>query len=107
VGFIGYSKNGSHPTALSFAEHPYKKAPQVGFEPTTDRLTADCSAIELLRITSLFNFQIERTLSFVWTILSKNTTVTIRLPVDFAQTGLNPPVGLCLLGLFKVPRSGL
>ena len=26
----------------------YKKAPQVGFEPTTDRLTADCSTTELL-----------------------------------------------------------
>ena len=26
-------------------------APQVGFEPTTDRLTADCSTTELLRIT--------------------------------------------------------
>ena len=25
-------------------------APQVGFEPTTDRLTADCSTTELLRI---------------------------------------------------------
>ena len=24
-------------------------APQVGFEPTTDRLTADCSTTELLR----------------------------------------------------------
>ena len=26
----------------------YKMAPQVGFEPTTDRLTADCSTTELL-----------------------------------------------------------
>ena len=26
-------------------------APQVGFEPTTDRLTVDCSTTELLRIT--------------------------------------------------------
>ena len=26
----------------------HKKAPQVGFEPTTDRLTADCSTTELL-----------------------------------------------------------
>ncbi len=26
-----------------------KMAPQVGFEPTTLRLTAECSAIELLR----------------------------------------------------------
>ena len=25
-------------------------APRVGFEPTTDRLTADCSTTELLRI---------------------------------------------------------
>ena len=25
-----------------------KMAPQVGFEPTTDRLTADCSTTELL-----------------------------------------------------------
>ena len=28
--------------------YAYKKAPQVGFEPTTDRLTADCSTTELL-----------------------------------------------------------
>ncbi len=27
-----------------------KKAPTVGLEPTTDRLTADCSTIELCRI---------------------------------------------------------
>ncbi len=26
------------------------QAPQVGFEPTTNRLTADCSTFELLRI---------------------------------------------------------
>jgi hypothetical protein len=26
-----------------------KMAPQVGLEPTTDRLTADCSTTELLR----------------------------------------------------------
>ena len=32
--------------------HPfiYEKTPQVGLEPTTYRLTAGCSAIELLRI---------------------------------------------------------
>ena len=29
-------------------------APQVGLEPTTTRLTAECSAIELLRIISVF-----------------------------------------------------
>ena len=28
-------------------------APQAGFEPATDRLTADCSTTELLRITKL------------------------------------------------------
>ena len=27
-------------------------APQVGFEPTTYRLTAECSTVELLRLTS-------------------------------------------------------
>ena len=30
-----------------------KLAPQVGFEPTTLRLTAGCSAVELLRIPSI------------------------------------------------------
>ena len=30
-----------------------EKTPQVGLEPTTYRLTAGCSAIELLRIMSL------------------------------------------------------
>jgi hypothetical protein len=30
-------------------------APQVGLEPTTLRLTAECSAIELLRSVLLFN----------------------------------------------------
>ena len=35
---------------LSPAElHRPTMAPQVGFEPTTDRLTADCSTTELLR----------------------------------------------------------
>ncbi len=31
-------------------------APQVGFEPTTDRLTADCSTTELLwnNVTAIF-----------------------------------------------------
>ena len=35
--------------------HPfiYEKTPQVGLEPTTYRLTAGCSAIELLRIKSV------------------------------------------------------
>ena len=33
----------------------YEKTPQVGLEPTTYRLTAGCSAIELLRIISLRN----------------------------------------------------
>ena len=28
-------------------------APQVGLEPTTPRLTAECSAVELLRIVNL------------------------------------------------------
>src|SRR6185312_987112 len=37
-------------------------APQVGFEPTTDRLTADCSTTELLR-----NNIIDHTISiFFW-----------------------------------------
>ena len=36
-------KGGSH------VKTPPKSAPQVGFEPTTYRLTADCSAVELLR----------------------------------------------------------
>ena len=31
----------------------YFKTPQVGFEPTTNRLTVDRSATELLRISSL------------------------------------------------------
>lgn len=36
-------------TAASRLPKPSIKAPQAGFEPTTGRLTADCSAIELLR----------------------------------------------------------
>ena len=34
---------------LTSLEVPYKLAPQAGFEPATDRLTADCSTTELLR----------------------------------------------------------
>ena len=34
---------------LEFADFGHKMAPQVGLEPTTLRLTAGCSAIELLR----------------------------------------------------------
>jgi hypothetical protein len=30
-------------------------APKVGLEPTTDRLTADCSTIELSRINEIVN----------------------------------------------------
>ena len=34
---------------IKLSHHHYiKMAPQVGFEPTTDRLTADCSTTELL-----------------------------------------------------------
>jgi hypothetical protein len=39
-------------TAVQYAcevGHDKEMAPQVGFEPTTLRLTAGCSAIELLR----------------------------------------------------------
>jgi hypothetical protein len=36
-----------HQTQLSY----FSKTPQVGFEPTTNRLTADRSTTELLRIT--------------------------------------------------------
>ena len=32
-------------------------APQVGFEPTTDRLTADSSTTELLRINLIYLYQ--------------------------------------------------
>ena len=35
--------------------HRLRLAPRVGFEPTTDRLTADCSATELPRIISIFS----------------------------------------------------
>ncbi len=35
---------------LSFSEHAHDgMTPKVGLEPTTDRLTADCSTTELLR----------------------------------------------------------
>ena len=36
-------------TLLSFDKRAFLLAPQVGLEPTTLRLTAECSAIELLR----------------------------------------------------------
>jgi hypothetical protein len=34
---------------LSYGSIKLKMAPQVGFEPTTTRLTAECSTTELLR----------------------------------------------------------
>jgi hypothetical protein len=37
------------PTPLKYFPINKKMAPQVGLEPTTDRLTADCSTTELLR----------------------------------------------------------
>ena len=36
------------PSASSDSSPSVLMAPQVGFEPTTDRLTADCSTTELL-----------------------------------------------------------
>ena len=47
------SRRQNRPTPLAGAplqplEYFSKLAPQVGFEPTTDRLTADCSTTELL-----------------------------------------------------------
>lgn len=45
-GPIGYE-----PTALPAELKAQKVAPQVGFEPTTYRLTAGCSTLELLRNT--------------------------------------------------------
>ena len=47
------SRRQNRPTPLAGAplqplEYFSKLAPQVGFEPTTDRLTADCSTAELL-----------------------------------------------------------
>jgi hypothetical protein len=36
-------------SSRNFLKRDMKKAPQVGLEPTTLRLTAGCSAIELLR----------------------------------------------------------
>ncbi len=44
--------------AFNFANPLKRLAPQVGLEPTTLRLTAECSAIELLRSkTKLISFQ--------------------------------------------------
>jgi hypothetical protein len=39
----------------AFAAFKNELAPQVGLEPTTLRLTAECSAIELLRSKALFS----------------------------------------------------
>ena len=43
---IGMNKK----TKLKVLNNIYSVAPRVGFEPTTDRLTADCSTTELPRI---------------------------------------------------------
>ena len=45
----------------------YKKAPQVGFEPTTDRLTADCSTTELL-----WNLKIFKLIVYTFHVKVKN-----------------------------------
>ena len=46
-----------------------QKTPRVGLEPTTPRLTAACSTIELSRITSSFSLQIYSMLSFAFIYL--------------------------------------
>ena len=45
-----------HGSALPAELWKHKMAPQVGFEPTTDRLTADCSTTELLW--NMFNIKV-------------------------------------------------
>jgi hypothetical protein len=69
--FLGNSHQNSHWTKIKMAadlaaSHPTDfivfLAPQVGLEPTTLRLTAECSAIELLRsaLKGLLHYQVTR-----------------------------------------------
>src|SRR5699024_819630 len=46
-----------------------KLAPQVGFEPTTDRLTADCSTTELMLNISLQQKSLYQNLCFLLIVL--------------------------------------
>ena len=43
-----------------------KKTPRVGLEPTTTRLTAECSTIELSRIIKVYTFKTSYRFPFFW-----------------------------------------
>jgi hypothetical protein len=48
-GNFNLDKSGYEPDALPLSYRPERMAPRVGFEPTTYRLTAGCSTVELSR----------------------------------------------------------
>jgi hypothetical protein len=58
-------------------------APQVGLEPTTDRLTADSSTTELLRNSQHYLFNKAFALSTLYIIKTYNYKVNIILHKDF------------------------
>ena len=64
-------------------------APQVGFEPTTLRLTAECSAIELLRSNTLSPLQIPHIgLCKLTSLLLKHSHVLTDFFFQFHPTGI-------------------
>ena len=75
------------PMGLQVSALPLPQAPRVGLEPTTTRLTAECSTIELSRII-LSLYPQNQTLN-LFHLLSDSTSVTLRglLPASPVLTG--------------------
>ena len=91
-------------------------APQVGLEPTTTRLTAECSAIELLRIISGLilvlgsrSRPLLRSLAQVLLLISLTGSLCSGFPrSDFTPfAGIFPVIGMLeKLSLLQLPLSG-
>ncbi len=78
-------------------------APEVGLEPTTLRLTAECSAIELLRNVSMAAHQSARHPSYLYQIQRHRSKCVPSELVAHGRTGLGlSPVCDCAFALSAV-----